>query len=115
MKLITAMIQPHKLPDVKKALFDADVHKMTVSTAGMTIMTMSVNVTDRKVEGKEKITTTAGSFNCTKIAQTVNMQAIINVTARSTEWYAKDVGMIKSESYDSDGILTSTTELVSIE
>ncbi|HIH42450.1 TPA: transcriptional regulator [Candidatus Woesearchaeota archaeon] len=25
------MIQPHKLPDVKKELFDADVHKMTVT------------------------------------------------------------------------------------
>lgn len=33
MKLISAMIQPHKLPDVKKALFDAQVHKMTVSNA----------------------------------------------------------------------------------
>ncbi len=31
MKLVVAMIQPHKLPDVKKALFDADVHKMTVT------------------------------------------------------------------------------------
>jgi nitrogen regulatory protein P-II 1 len=31
MKLIIAMIQPHKLPDVKKALFAADVHKMTVT------------------------------------------------------------------------------------
>jgi nitrogen regulatory protein P-II 2 len=31
MKLIIAMIQPHKLPDVKKSLFDADVHKMTVT------------------------------------------------------------------------------------
>src|SRR3990172_202819 len=31
MKLITAMIQPEKLPDVKKALFDAQVHKMTVT------------------------------------------------------------------------------------
>ncbi len=31
MKLIIAMIQPHKLPDVKKALFDADIHKMTVT------------------------------------------------------------------------------------
>ena len=31
MKLIIAMIQPHKLPDVKKALFDADVHKMTIT------------------------------------------------------------------------------------
>jgi len=33
MKLIIAMIQPHKLPDVKEALFAADVHKMTVKNA----------------------------------------------------------------------------------
>ena len=33
MKLIIAMVQPHKLPDVKQALFDADVHKMTVTNA----------------------------------------------------------------------------------
>ena len=33
MKLIVSLIQPHKLPDVKKALFDADVHKMTVTNA----------------------------------------------------------------------------------
>ncbi|MFH1347263.1 MAG: P-II family nitrogen regulator [Candidatus Margulisiibacteriota bacterium] len=31
MKLIIAMIQPEKLPDVKKALFEAEVHKMTVT------------------------------------------------------------------------------------
>ena len=33
MKLIIAMIQPHKLTDVKKALFEANVHKMTVTNA----------------------------------------------------------------------------------
>ena len=33
MKLIVALIQPHKLPDVKRALFDADVHRMTVTNA----------------------------------------------------------------------------------
>jgi nitrogen regulatory protein P-II 2 len=31
MKLIIAMIQPHRLPDVKKALFDEEVYKMTIS------------------------------------------------------------------------------------
>jgi nitrogen regulatory protein P-II 2 len=31
MKLIIAMIQPHQLPATKKALFDADVKKMTVT------------------------------------------------------------------------------------
>lgn len=33
MKMVVALIQPHKLDDVKKALYDADVFKMTVSTA----------------------------------------------------------------------------------
>ena len=33
MKLIIAMIQPYKLPDVKKALYEAEVFKMTVSNA----------------------------------------------------------------------------------
>ena len=33
MKLIIAMIQPHKLPDVKQALYEAEVHKMTVTNA----------------------------------------------------------------------------------
>jgi nitrogen regulatory protein P-II 2 len=31
MKMIMAIIQPNKLPDVKKALFDAKVGKMTVT------------------------------------------------------------------------------------
>ncbi|MCK5708183.1 MAG: P-II family nitrogen regulator [Candidatus Aureabacteria bacterium] len=33
MKLIVAMIQPYKLPDVKKSLYDAEVFKMTVTNA----------------------------------------------------------------------------------
>lgn len=32
MKMITAVIQPDKLPDVKEALFSAGVNKMTIST-----------------------------------------------------------------------------------
>lgn len=33
MKLVVALIQPHKLPDVKQALFDAEIYKMTVTNA----------------------------------------------------------------------------------
>ena len=33
MKLITALIQPHKLEDVKRALFEAEVYKMTVTSS----------------------------------------------------------------------------------
>ena len=31
MKLITAIIQPYRLDEVKKALYEADVHLITVS------------------------------------------------------------------------------------
>ena len=31
MKMVVAIIQPNRLPDVKQALFDADVRKMTVT------------------------------------------------------------------------------------
>lgn len=33
MKLIVAYIQPHKLQDVKKSLYAAEVHKMSVTNA----------------------------------------------------------------------------------
>ena len=33
MKLIVALIQPHRVPEVKKALYEAEVHKMTVTNA----------------------------------------------------------------------------------
>jgi len=33
MKLITAYIQPHKLNDVKRALYQAEIHKMSVTNA----------------------------------------------------------------------------------
>ena len=33
MKLITALVQPHRVEDVKKALFEEEVFKMTVTPA----------------------------------------------------------------------------------
>lgn len=33
MKLIIALIQPHKLPDVKKSLYENEIYRMTVTNA----------------------------------------------------------------------------------
>lgn len=33
MKLIIAVVQPHRFPEIKKALYDAEVFKMTVTDA----------------------------------------------------------------------------------
>jgi hypothetical protein len=65
--------------------------------------TLSMWIYDRHVIGQESVTTTAGTWNCTKITykSKVNYKsgpfpATINVDV--TEWYAPGVGIIKTQS-----------------
>jgi len=82
---------------------------------GFVNMKMTANVTNRKVEAVEDITVSGGSFKCYKFSGDVNSVAMgLKVQAKSIEWYAKSVGIVKSESYDKKGDLTGRTELVEI-
>ncbi len=80
-------------------------------------MKITVNITDRKVQGKESITTPAGTFECWKItsrsATQMQMGFNMNLNFTTTEWIAEKAGMVKSESYDKNGSLSSYTVLVS--
>ncbi len=80
-------------------------------------MKISVQVTDRKVEGKETLTTPAGTFTCWKISSqsTTQMQMGINMNLSfsTVEWIAERAGLVKSESYDKNGKLSSYLVLVS--
>lgn len=87
---------------------------LKVSTNGMAIMNMKVLVYDRKVDGIEQVTTTAGTFNCVKLSQKVRMKMVMNIEASSKEWYCEGVGMIRSESYNKKGKLTGYTVLTSL-
>ena len=98
-----------KVGDVLK---DASI-TITVSNAGMKLMTMTTTITNRKVEAKEKITTPAGTFECYKISSLITSKSFMTVKINSTEWYSKDVGLIKSESY-TNGNLSGSTILTSI-
>jgi hypothetical protein len=42
------------------------------------------------------------------------MKMMMNVKTRSVEWYAGGVGMIKSETYSSDGKLLGSNVLTSL-
>ncbi|MBX2944807.1 MAG: hypothetical protein KF725_03150 [Cyclobacteriaceae bacterium] len=91
---------------------------ITMTATGSPIpMTMSVQITDRKVLGKESITTPAGSFDCYKISSksTIQSKMGINMTFdfSTTEWIAEKVGMVKSESFDKNGKSNGYTVLVS--
>ena len=76
--------------------------EMTMDNKGMQ-QTMSMTVTNRKVEGQEKITTPAGSWDCFKITNhtkvvTKVMGMGIPINMDLTEWYAPGFGVVKSQS-----------------
>jgi hypothetical protein len=88
--------------------------KIAFSSGGMTIMNMSFSVTNRKVEAVESVTTPAGTFDCYKISFDVATKMMVNVKTKGVEWYAKGVGMVKTETYSTDGKLLGSNILTSI-
>lgn len=76
----------------------------------------TVAITDRKVVAKESLTTPAGTFDCFKItAKTAVSTKMMGMTrtmeTSSIEWISKEVGMVRTESYDKNDKLSSYTEL----
>jgi len=64
---------------------------------------VDIKITDRKVDGQESITTTAGTWNCYKISyhsaiKVAIMGIGIPIKAEITEWFAPNFGVVKTES-----------------
>ena len=78
---------------------------MQVSNQGFPVMNTSVNITNRKVEAYEKITTTAGTFDCYKISYDLALQNFVKIQTRCIEWYSLNTGAVRSETYDAKGTL----------
>lgn len=84
------------------------------TNAGMTMMNMVVKIYDRKVEALEDITTPAGTFSCYKMTSTIETKTMFTMVAKSTEWMARKVGPVRSETYDKSGKLMGYTVLTSM-
>ncbi len=83
-----------------------------VNKGDFTIITMTFDVTNRKVVGTEKITTKAGTFECQKVTFDFESKAgIIKFRGSGTEWYLKDKVIVRSESYNKKGKLMAYSEL----
>jgi hypothetical protein len=95
------------------ALKNGDL-KMSFSNAGMTMMTMTISISNRKVDAVENVTTPAGTFECYKISYDIATKMMINIKMKGAEWYAKNVGLVKSESYNTDGKLMGSTVLTEL-
>jgi hypothetical protein len=106
-----------ELPSSMKAgdvLKNGDL-KMSFSGGGMPPMGMNISITNRKVEAVENITTPAGTFECYKLSFDIaTTMMMMNIKAKGTEWFSNGVGMVKSESYTTDGKLAGSTQLKAI-
>ncbi len=80
-----------QLPDVES--------EVKSSTGGMTLLTVKMKLTNRKVAGFETVETPAGKFECVKITYDSEMKMGIMGTKKQqmTEYLAKGLGVIKSE------------------
>lgn len=85
-----------------------------VTNQGMPIMTMIVRIYDRKVEAIEDMTTPAGTFSCYKITQSIDTKTVFSITLKSTDWIAKKVGTVRSETFDKNGNLSGYMVLTSM-
>jgi hypothetical protein len=95
---------------VGQSLPDANVN-FTFYTNGMVIMRMYAKITNRKVAAQESVTVPAGTFDCLKITYDIETKAMIKITASAAQWMAKGPGLVKCETYDKKGKL-STSQLL---
>ncbi|MCB0585472.1 MAG: hypothetical protein KDD06_09130 [Phaeodactylibacter sp.] len=104
---------PKKLTEGQE-LPDASTN-IKAGTGGINIVNMTVNITDRRVLGKESVTTPAGTFDCYKVTQTTDVKMMLGKEFSSIEYYAEGIGVVRSETYDKKGNLDGYMELTSFE
>ena len=88
---------------------------VNVGTGTVPMFKMTVLITERIVETREDMKTPAGTYNCLKLTQKVSTKMLFKIEASSKEWYAEEVGLVRSESYSKKGKLTGYSELTKFE
>lgn len=110
------IIYPHNLSKGQK-LADANMQiKGSMADAGINIMNMKMYLTNRMVEGFEKVTTPAGTFECVKISYDNEVKGgFFNFSGKTTEYLSKGIGIVKSESFDKKGKKSSSMLLTKLD
>jgi len=95
---------------VGQTLADANV-AIKINMSGIA-MNIAVDMVNRKVEKKERVTTPSGTYECYVIySENKTKMMVANQTFPSRIWFAEGVGMIKQESYDKKGKAIGSTLL----
>ncbi|HKC36298.1 MAG TPA: hypothetical protein VKB95_09560 [Chitinophagaceae bacterium] len=98
--------------NVGDQLKDGQLNMDYESTSGLK-SSIEINITERKVEGRERVTTPAGTWECYKISAKNKITSKISgidipIRMDVTEWFAPGFGVVKTESK------TGKTEITSI-
>lgn len=100
--------------EVGQSLKDGMIEgKMTMEgNPAMANMTMTVKIFNRKVEAKEDITTPAGNFSCYKISYDMESATKVmgmnnKVNLKGVDYVSEGTGVVKTESYNKKGSLSS--------
>ena len=99
--------------DIGSVLPDANI-VMRVSDKGIPMFSLAVKITNRKVEGKENITTPAGSFECFKMSYDVETKSMMTMRTKGIDWIVENIGTVRTESMDKNGKLVGYTVLESL-
>jgi hypothetical protein len=95
---------------IGQSLPDANM-LMAASSGGITIMRLTINITNRKVVGVESITVPAGTFECYKMTYDLETKLGFKVVSSAVQWLNKGAGSVKTETYDKKGKLVGSTIL----
>ncbi len=83
-----------------------------VNKDGFTFVTMTMTVFNRKVLGKETITTKAGTFECQKVSYDFESKfGIIKVRGSVEEWYLDNRIIVRSKTKNKKGKDVGSTDL----
>lgn len=108
------LVYPAKMK-VGDKLPDASIKISSTLASGMTLMNITANITDRKVEAMETVETPAGKFECLKITYILNTKFMGNRTLICSEYLANDIGVIKQEQFNEKGKKQSSSILTKLE
>jgi hypothetical protein len=103
------MMYPSSL-ETGQTLPDANI-TISAGTGGVTIMNMTVNVTNRKVTGTESVTVPAGTFECYKITYDLETKMMFKTNTSVTEYVNMGIGNVKTENFDKKGKVISSMVL----
>jgi len=88
---------------------------VTLNIAESPMMNTTMTISNRIVEAIEDINTDAGTYSCYKISYDIETKSIITLRGSAVEWIAKEIGVVRSESYNKKGKLTGYSVLTKFE